>query len=574
MSRLCLYCTCQGQLEKMLPAGVLHEALARGIEFMPVPQLCGGEINRFAACLGGKEQIVLAACSASSRGGLALSRVRLAASGASCALADIREGCVWPGSGQAPEQLARQAADLVHRAFAALDAGPQAAAPELAPCGEPEPPSVVPAQKPERVLVVGAGPAGLAGAGVLARLGKTVTLADRRASTGGMLNQIGKLFPHETPSPAFLERLGLPEGVDVRLKTSVVSLRRSGTGFEAELKCGDAVESDRFDAVVLATGGFPVLPGGRLRSGELKGVISQMELETRLTQAEKGGNAKLPENAVFVQCVHAREPEAPYCSAVCCPTAVKNALRLRELRPDARITVLDRQMVMPGSALEALYRRAMAAGVRFLNVASLDRIHPGGEGQVQSVRVDLPDGTTQELAADCLVCSTPLRPADGSEALARGLGIRLDSMHFICGHEPTHPLETAQDGVFVCGAARWPCYAAQAVEQGRAAGAMAASYLAAHRMPVDEFEDDGPPAVCFTALCSGCGRCVDACPHAACRIVIEDGKPHMAVEPALCRRCGTCASVCPDGAARLPAVPGSREILAVLGVLQQRKEAR
>jgi heterodisulfide reductase subunit A-like polyferredoxin len=152
--------------------------------------------------------------------------------------------------------------------------------------------------------------------------------------------------------------------------------------------------------------------------------------------------------------------------------------------------------------------------------------------------------------------------------LAEGLGLRMDAMRFIRGHEPAHPLESDAEGVFLCGSVRWPAYVDQAVEQGRAAAVMAARFLRENRMPMDEVPEAGPAARIFSERCSGCGRCVQACPHGACRLS-EGGK--SAVEPELCRRCGACAAVCPCKAAVLPGVPSTREILAALGVVSPMK---
>jgi pyruvate formate lyase activating enzyme len=53
-----------------------------------------------------------------------------------------------------------------------------------------------------------------------------------------------------------------------------------------------------------------------------------------------------------------------------------------------------------------------------------------------------------------------------------------------------------------------------------------------------------PQLLVFENLCSGCGRCAEACPHAA--VTEENGRYNRDVT--LCRDCGVCASVCPAGA--------------------------
>ena len=546
MMPVCLYCTCMGQLASRLPVEALRERLAAqtgGMELIAVDRLCDRDTCRQALSrVDVSNGIVVAACSATARGLEALSAVREDCPRA--ALADIREGCVWVGATEA--DLCEQAADLVAMSAAGLLSASGCAVP---PRDE---------QEACQALVIGAGPAGLAASAVLTDFGIHTTLAERRNTAGGMLNQIGLLFPRLEKVETLLAPLArITETLDVQLGTSVTALRPEGRRFVATLRKGTESFEQTVDVVVFATGGQPVLPGERYRAREVKGVISQMELETLLTAVENGVKTpdQLPASAVCIQCTAAREDEAPYCSAVCCPTSIKNALRLKTLRPEAQVTILHRNIVMPGIELEQLYRKAMQAGVRFLIFDAAMPPEVVGEGTVESVLVrDTLSGKDVRLDAERVVCSTPLRPTPSTVALARGLNLRLDTMQFVCGHEPMQPLETDMDGVYVCGSARWPAYAAQAVEQGRSAGLRAVQYMRGMRSRMWEGSVSAEgPASTNQAACSGCGRCVEACPYGACTLEsAPDGHgKKMTVLAERCRRCGSCVAVCPCGAVTL-----------------------
>ena len=64
---------------------------------------------------------------------------------------------------------------------------------------------------------------------------------------------------------------------------------------------------------------------------------------------------------VMIQCVGSRNKERPNCSRTCCATAVKNALKLKELNPDAEITILYRDVRTYGLA-EPYYAKARKQG--------------------------------------------------------------------------------------------------------------------------------------------------------------------------------------------------------------------
>ena len=77
------------------------------------------------------------------------------------------------------------------------------------------------------------------------------------------------------------------------------------------------------------------------------------------------GRVKETEAAVFIQCVGSRNDERPYCSRVCCSHSVKDALKLKGLRPDMDVYVLYRDMRTYGFK-EDFYRKASDEGVVFI----------------------------------------------------------------------------------------------------------------------------------------------------------------------------------------------------------------
>jgi heterodisulfide reductase subunit A len=55
----------------------------------------------------------------------------------------------------------------------------------------------------------------------------------------------------------------------------------------------------------------------------------------------------------------------PYCSRTCCATAVKNALKIKELNPNAKISILYRDVRTYG-LMESYYAKARNQGILFV----------------------------------------------------------------------------------------------------------------------------------------------------------------------------------------------------------------
>ena len=586
MKKAVLYCTCCDTLNAVLPPEKIKAALlsrplrvappqtetgfqstrgqamtgpARAMDiFVPCSRLCRCEEAKAAldaAKNAGAEGIVAAGCSLSARGREAVS---LLSGHLPIQWVDIREGCAWLHAAS-PKAAQEKAVDMLRMELAVLEHH-----------SATQDPPVLSPSLPSTALVVGAGPAGLACAATLARMGVETLVAERRSAPGGMLPQLDQLFPYLTSGPKLLEDLvrELTEsGASLETATTVTAIHPAERGYIANLRGKDKEREVTVSAVILAPGAMPFLPKGYFKYGELQGVTSQMELETQLGKVERGEVPAdtLPRQAVFVQCVGARDNANPHCSAICCPTALKNALRLRTLVPDGSVTVAHRNIVTPGIHLENLYRRATAAGVILRSFDPAFTPEPVGEHSLEGLRLrDALDGKTLVLAADRLVCSTPLRPAPGTAALVNSLGLRLDDAGFACGREPILPLAPHLAGVYLCGSVRWPATIEQSLEQGRAAAIRAAAFLqtatstAEHLSPglpwtVRELLAFGPDehhaARIRESACSRCGRCAAVCPYGA--LILPESGPMQAIA-SRCGQCGSCAAVCPSGAANLP----------------------
>ncbi len=454
---------------------------------------------------------------------------------------DLREGCAWI-HGKDPEGATRKAANQLDMELALLRNRGESK--DLA------------LRVQQEALVIGAGPAGLSAACGLARLGFRTHLVDRGSSPGGLLNVITKVYPTNEPGPDKIKSLVDETGKNPLIrfygKTKVSSVKGYAGDFKVKLTGPAGNTALRVGAVVLATGARILFPQGMFGYGKVKNVITQMEMERRFATGAIGCKT-----AVFVQCVGARNAERPYCSTICCPLSLKNAMRVMDENPGAKAYVLHRDIMTPGSILEAYYRKALQQGVQFIR---FDADHPPevrGQDQVSGVEVfDTINGVSRSIETDLLVLSTPFIPDPDATALARMLNIPVDRYGFYAEVYPIHPVETRNDGIFICGTARWPASSDQAIAQGEAAAIKAASFLGKEdlsaltmsRVPGGKLGHAAADAL----ACTGCGNCVAVCPYEACRLQRTGNRSVSRVIKVRCKACGNCVSVCPNGAMQMP----------------------
>jgi heterodisulfide reductase subunit A len=485
---------------------------------------------------------VIAGCSHLARGGAVVDGlVKRGIKRSAIGLVDLREACAWIHQDD-PERATEKAWDLIRMEIAALHY--RRGSDDVTVRVHPE------------AMVIGAGPAGLSAACALARLGFAVHLIERGANPGGMLNLISHVYPSDEKASEKIKSLTdeMERNPLIRLytKAKITTISGFAGDFKVQLSSAAGEERIRVGAVIIASGARVWLPHGLYRYGKVKNVITQMELERQFIKGPRE-----VKTAVFIQCVGARSSERPYCATMCCPSSVKNAVRVKEENPAALVFILHRDVMMPGSILDSYYRNALTKGVQFIHYDEKNPPDILGAEYVEGVEVfDSINGIKRKLNCDLVVLSTPLIPSDDNVNIAGMLGLQLDRYGFFSEIFPLHPLETRVDGVFICGSARWPVSSGQAIIQGQGAAVKAAallgkesvSALSLSRVPGEKFGHASVNA----EKCTGCGNCVDVCPFIACRLQKTGGKLISRVNKLRCKACGNCVSVCPNGTVQLP----------------------
>ncbi|WP_372682544.1 response regulator [Desulfosarcina sp.] len=396
-----------------------------------------------------------------------------------------------------------------------------------------------------RALVVGGGIAGMHAALAVAGHGVAVTLVEASKRLGGNLVWLEQTIDGTPIAPFLTETTHQIEKhpkIEVMTKSRVVgAFGQAGHFFSTIETDGEPATTVEHGAVILATGGGEALTD-EYGHGTSQAVVTQRELETRIH--ENRLDIEGITTVVMIQCVGSREEPRNYCSRVCCPTALKHALWLKNRRPDLQIYILYRDMMTCGLN-EAWYTEARKQGVLFFQYRP-DRkpevsMDPNEKAAVSVRLYDPILDAAVEITADLLVLATGIQPCL-PETLARAYGAERDRDGFFQEADAKwRPVEALKAGVFGCGIALSPRSIPEAVATAEAAAGRALAILLAERLPAARVT-----AVVRPSLCTLCLRCIDTCPYGA-RFLDETGQ-RVEVNPAMCQGCGDCATVCPNSA--------------------------
>lgn len=327
--------------------------------------------------------------------------------------------------------------------------------------------------KPESVLIIGGGVAGMHAALNLAALDVPTLLVERGAHLGGMVMRLDKVYPTDhcafCPTWSTARQCIDSPRVRVLLHTEVTGVRAGGEGLVAELRrhnpavspsrclfcgacrgvcpheallerdpamgwdpalppvmyldttrcdrCGKCVQACPVQAIDLDAGesvfsvpvadvihatGFEEPQPGDARhapefgAGSHPDIFTAMEFEAWHAESRGSGALRTRSSGApvrrvaLVQCAGARDQRhLPYCAAVCCMHAMKQARWIKRRQPELDVTLFYTDLRAPGAAQEGYMMAGVAEGVRLV------RSRPGlvtaaGDGGV-GVRYEAPD---------------------------------------------------------------------------------------------------------------------------------------------------------------------------------------
>jgi len=407
----------------------------------------------------------------------------------------------------------------------------------------------VPAQLSSEILVVGGGISGLNAALEGARAGYRIHLVEKSQRLGGYAGRIHKFLPlagkglmlREPDMDLLAEKVLNHPLIEVHMESTISSVEGEPGNFTVQLENKEKTIMSA-GAVVLSTGWKPYNTENLSYLGYgLPGVKTLEEFE----QDVSGG--KVPDRVTFVLCAGSRDPDhLPYCSTYCCTAALKQALYVREINPNAQVYLIYRDIRTTGFQ-ENFYKEVQGDDAIFLTRGKVGAVHSSGNA-IQLTLEDSLLGENIVIESDAVVLASGMVPCNTEELnlkyrLGKGipqLEYDFSDSHFIC-----FPYETRRTGIYAAGTVRAPMDLESSAEDG--SGAMMKAIQCVECVQRGESVHPRSGDITWPELymerCTDCKRCTEECPFGS---YDETEKGTPLPNPSRCRRCGICVGSCPE----------------------------
>jgi len=211
-------------------------------------------------------------------------------------------------------------------------------------------------------------------------------------------------------------------------------------------------------------------------------VITSADLEELFASGEEFVNRQgnKPDRVGFVHCVGSRDEKVNnlHCSKVCCITAVKQAIEVKQLLPEAEVFCFYMDLRMFGRHYEELYKEAQEKyNIQFIR----GRLSESTEDKDGNIVVKVEDtllGKPLRIKVGLLVLMAGMEPRTNTKSLTTMLGLKNVSDGFIQPvDEVLRTNYTEIPGVFVAGTCSGPKSVSDTLADARSAALAVADYL-------------------------------------------------------------------------------------------------
>ncbi len=333
------------------------------------------------------------------------------------------------------------------------------------------------------ILVVGAGPAGLAAAHALAQVGQRAILVEKDKRLGGapILSGYAKLVPSgewaKDAIGGMVERVERDARIEVHAGSTVSEFRGAPGAFEAKLSDGRSVACS---AAILATGftHFDSINKPEWGFGTYPDVVTTTQVEQMISSGQGvrcPSDGRKPQRVAILLCVGSRDRQIgrEWCSKICCTVSANLAMEIREELPECHVYIYYMDIRTFGLYETKYYWASQEVHkVKYIK-ARVAEVTSNGEKLVLKAEDTLVKRPIT-IPFDLVVHAIGMDPNVDNKSIAQVFGIALEEHGYI-GRKNAYGTfgETSRAGVFVAGAAAGPESIDDSIGQGKAA-AMAA----------------------------------------------------------------------------------------------------
>jgi heterodisulfide reductase subunit A len=337
------------------------------------------------------------------------------------------------------------------------------------------------------ILIVGGGPAGLAAAHALARVGQKSVLVEKEDRLGGapILSGYARLVPSgewaRDAIGGMVRRVETEALVEVRKGVRVMAFEGSPGSFKATLSDGSAAQAG---AAILATGftHFDSLNKPEWGFGLFPDVVTTTQVEQMISSG-KGvrcpSDGRKPTRVAILLCVGSRDRQIgrEWCSKICCTVSANLAMEIREELPDCHVYIYYMDIRTFGLYETRYYWKSQEEfKVKYIKARIAEVTSDGqklivkGEDTLVKRPITIP--------FDMVVHAIGMDPNMDNKSIAGIFGVELEPHGYLGrGNFYGNTAETSRPGVFVAGAATGPETIDDSIAQANAAALAALGSL-------------------------------------------------------------------------------------------------
>lgn len=329
------------------------------------------------------------------------------------------------------------------------------------------------------VAIIGGGPAGLETASQLKFLGYKPVLIEKNDKLGGHLNNWHNLFPDGIESKKVLKELiEKVKGIKIFLNAEISDVDHERGNYIITLKNNEIIKSD---SVVISTG-FDLFPAEKKEEYGYKiykNVITSNDLESHF----KSGFSNMDKNLSkigFVHCVGSRDEKVcnRHCSKVCCITAVKQAIEIKERYPESEVYCFYMDLRMFGRGYEDLYYDAQSKyGIRFIR-GRVSEVSENIDSKVVIKAEDTLQSRPIKITLDMLVLMVGMNNCSSSQKVSEKFELKLSEDGFFENSEKIVALNSSnRKGIFFAGTSTGPKTIPETLNDARGTALLVHHYL-------------------------------------------------------------------------------------------------